>query len=166
MSEDAPCKTLRSLAHDRELAAALGNMVIAWAYADKLLIGTQARILRTNLNLIMAGFYRIPTFESRVKFTRALITEWESRDFDRPAIDKAVKKLSDLSSARNHWIHGDWCATQDPSPKIVIFNHRVDVESADRRKPVKASDVLNHTEAVHRRCSALAQLIDFESLPS
>jgi len=106
---------LTDLSHDPKLAEALGNMVIAWAYAEESLIGALSRISGMSLNKAQAGFYRIPTFESRIKFIRALITEWNTKEFNTAAIDTAIDKLSHLSSARNHWVHGCWLATDDYS---------------------------------------------------
>ena len=39
------CHSLRDLAHDQKLAAALGDMVVAWVYAELSLMATKARIL-------------------------------------------------------------------------------------------------------------------------
>jgi hypothetical protein len=63
--------SLRDLAHDQKLAASLGNMVVAWAYAKLSLMATQARILDVNLNLIQAGYYAIPTFGQRPLMTHS-----------------------------------------------------------------------------------------------
>jgi hypothetical protein len=155
--------SLEDLSHDTKLAEALGNMVVAWAYAEQRLLGTLARITGTGLNMCLAGCFRIPTFEARTKFVLALITEWRTTEFDRENIAKAVEKLSKLASARNHWIHGDWCANRGKTI-TVIFNHRVPIESPERRKPVKAADVLNHCAAVRARAETLARLIRYDSL--
>jgi hypothetical protein len=157
--------TLASLMHDPQLAAALGDMVIAWAAAETILITTLTQILGSNLNLIQVGYYRIPTFESRVKFINALIDKWEPKDFNKPAIKRAVTKLSKLASARNHWIHGNWCASEDFS-EIVVFDYRSASDSPNRRKPVKAADVENHTNAVRLRAYELMHLVDFATVPA
>ena len=154
---------LTDLSHDPKLAEALGNMVIAWAYAEESLIGALSRISGMSLNKAQAGFYRIPTFESRIKFIRALITEWNTKEFNTAAIDTAIDKLSHLSSARNHWEHGCWLATDDYS-ELYVFDMRADAESDARRKPVKAADVRNHNQAVLLRADALRALIDMGSL--
>jgi len=154
---------LTDLSHDPKLAEALGNMVIAWAYAEESLIGALSRISGMSLNKAQAGFYRIPTFESRIKFIRALITEWNTKEFNTAAIDTAIDKLSHLSSARNHWVHGCWLATDDYS-ELYVFDMRADAESDARRKPVKAADVRNHNQAVLLRADALRALIDMSSL--
>jgi len=154
---------LTDLSHDPKLAEALGNMVIAWAYAEQSLIGALSRISGMSLNKAQAGFYRIPTFESRIKFIRALITEWNTKEFNTAAIDTAIDKLSHLSSARNHWVHGCWLATDDYS-ELYVFDMRADAESDARRKPVKAADVRNHNQAVLLRADALRALIDMSSL--
>ena len=154
---------LTDLSHDPKLAEALGNMVIAWAYAEESLIGALSRISGMSLNKAQAGFYRIPTFESLIKFIRALITEWNTKEFNTAAIDTAIDKLSHLSSARNHWVHGCWLATDDYS-ELYVFDMRADAESDARRKPVKAADVRNHNQAVLLRADALRALIDMGSL--
>ena len=155
--------SLRTLEHDPDLAAALGNMIIAWAYAEEALIGATARILSSGLNLVQAGYYAMPTVDARINFTRELITEWDCpRDFDKDAIDSEIEKLGKLTSARNHWIYGLWCATEDRS-ETVIFDHRRQ-DPAKRREPIKASDVENHTMAVLARADDLDILIRWDSL--
>jgi len=138
-------------------------MVVAWAHAEHILLSALSRISGVGLNMSLAGYYRIPTFEARVKFILALIPEWKTDKFDKDAITKAVEKLSHLSAARNQWVHGDWCANK-AEMLTVIFNHRVSPDSSKRRKPVKAQDVMNHCEAVKTRAKALSKLIDFASL--
>jgi len=154
---------IEDLSHDPKLAAAIGNMVVAWARAEIVLLSALSRIADINLNMSLAGYFRIPTFEARVKFILALIPEWKTDKFDKDAITTAIEKLSKLASARNHWIHGDWCIDKART-QTVIFNHRVPVNSSERRKPIKEADVLNHCEAVKKRARALADLIDWRSL--
>lgn len=159
-------RSIRGLAHDPQLAAALGDMIVAWAYAEAVLINALTRVLGSNLNTIQAAYYRIPTFESRTKFINALIDRWKPEgEFDKPAIARAVGKLTKLSSTRNHWVHGDWCGAVDGS-EIVIFDHRAEPTSSQRRKPVKAADVENHANAVRERAKSLLLLIDHATLPS
>jgi hypothetical protein len=94
--------SIRNLSHDPALANALGDMVVAWAHAELMMFRTLARITGTGLNMAMAGYFCIPTFEARVKFTIALIPEWETADYDKGAIKKAIEKLAKLASTRNH----------------------------------------------------------------
>jgi hypothetical protein len=155
--------TLKKLEHDPELGYALEDMVVAWAYAETILIGVLACITNSGLNIIQAGYYRIPTFEARIKFIRAMIPDWKTTKFDKVAIDHEVEKLSSISAKRNHWIHDDWCYERD-SGAIVIFDHRSEPGSPNRRKPVKAHDVLNHANTVRKRAEALAGLIKFHAL--
>ena len=152
--------SLRDLKHDPELATALGNMVVAWAHAESTLLLTLARVTGASAHMAQAGYYRIPTFESRTKFILGLMAEWHPppADFSREKIIKAVEKLSKLASARNGWVHGDWCVAADKS-HTVIFDHRADSESPHRRRPVKAADVRNHNEAVLKRAEELDDLI-------
>lgn len=106
----------------------------------------------------MESYHRIPTFESRVKFTLALVQEWQTTEFDKAAITTAIEKLAKLASTRNEWVHGDWCTLKDKS-ETVVFNHRRPPDGQGRRKPVKAHDVLDHCAAVNRRAYELATLI-------
>jgi hypothetical protein len=47
-----------------ELAAALGNMVVAWAAAKTALVATLARSTGMTRNRCTIAYYRIPTFEA------------------------------------------------------------------------------------------------------
>lgn len=154
---------LEDLSHDPNLAEALGNMVVAWAHAEIMLFSTFARIADIGLNMAMESSARIPTFESRTKFILALLEEWEAGEFDKAAISAAVGGLTKLSKTRNHWVHGDWCATRDKS-ETVIFDHRAAADSPRRRKPVKAHDVMNHCGAVRLRAAELGKLIKHKEL--
>jgi len=154
---------LEDLSHDAKLAEALGTMVVAWARAEITIFCTFARVTDIGLNMAMESYYRIPTFESRVKFVLALIGEWKTSSYDKDAITTALEKLAKLASTRNHWVHGDWCANPNKT-ETVIFNHRIHTASSDRRKPVKAADVANHCATVRKRRQALANLIDEKSL--
>jgi hypothetical protein len=155
--------TLQDFSHDPKLAAALGNMVVAWAYAEHILLSALSRITGIGRNMSLDGYYRIPTFEARVKFILALIPEWKMGKFDKDAITEAIEKLNKLSATRNQWIHGDWC-TNKTKTVTVIFNHRAPADSLERRKPVEEADVKNHCEAVKARAATLQNLIDSASL--
>jgi hypothetical protein len=159
----ATYQNILDLKHDPKLAEALGNMVVAWAYAETAIFYTFARV--TDVGLIMAqeSIARIPTFESRVKFVLALVHEWRSGTYDKPAVTTAIEKLAKLASARNHWMHGHWAASEDKT-KTVVFNARAHRDSTARIKPVKATDVLQHCEAVKARADQLADLIKWEEL--
>ena len=154
---------LEDHSHDPKLAEALGNMVIAWAHAEIMVICTFARAANIGLNMAMESYYRIPSFEARVKFTLALLGEWETDKYDRDKIATALEKLSKLASTRNHWVHGDWCANDDKS-ETVIFDHRSPLDSKARRKPVKATDVVHHCATVRERADNLGKLVEWESL--
>lgn len=67
--------SLWDLEHDQKLATALGDMVVVWTNAERVLLGTMARVLGARLNFVQPAFYRLPTFESRSKFIKALIDD-------------------------------------------------------------------------------------------
>lgn len=154
---------LEDLSHDPELAQALGNMVVAWANAEITLFSTFSRVANIGLNMAMESYHRIPTFESRVKFTLALVDEWQTADFDKAAIGTTIEKLGKLAKTRNEWVHGDWCALRDKS-KTVVFNHRRSPDDPRRTKSVKAHDVRDHCAAVNRRANDLANFIKRDEL--
>ncbi len=155
---------LRDLSDDPKLAESLGNMVIAWAYAEETLIGVLACVSGMGLNMALDGYYRIPTFESRVKFIRSLFYEWQAPgNIDKSVLDTEIDKLSHLSSTRNHWVHGNWCG-DDATKGIIIFDHRAPIDSPHRSKPVKAADIRNHIQAVLLRANKLRSLINWGSL--
>lgn len=151
-------RSIENLSHDPKLAEALGNMVVAWAHAEIMLFSTFARVADIGLNMAMESYARIPTLESKVKFTLALLQEWKTKEFDPTAIAEAVEKLGKLAATRNDWVHGDWCADSEKKT-IVVFNHRVALDSARRKKPVKAHDVQHHTQTVLERANHLGDLI-------
>jgi hypothetical protein len=155
--------SLEDLSHDPKLAEALGNMVVTWAYAENTLLQVISRVTGAGLNMALAGYYRIPTFESRTKFLLAIISEWDTSHYDKDAIILRIEKLGKLASTRNRWVHGDWCSDLQKA-STIIFNHRADENSPDRRKPVKGADVTNHCQAVLKWTKELAQLIDTHSL--
>ncbi|QOZ77014.1 hypothetical protein XH83_17055 [Bradyrhizobium sp. CCBAU 53351] len=139
------------------------DMVIAWANADLALIAALTRVTNANnLHQMQRAYYHMPTLDTRVRFIRALILEWNAGPFDRDAIDKCIEKLGKLASARNHWVHGDWC--EDTEAKLpIIFNFRYD-DMEKRRKPVRATDITNHVSAVLMRTRELQDLVKFDEL--
>ena len=160
----ASYSSLRDLSRDPDLAVAIGNMVVVWAYAETVMLSALARVSSMRLNMAMVGYYRIPTFEARTKFILSLCTEWDTSEFDKAAIEQAIQKLAKLASTRNHWVHGDWCGSKDDKT-VVIFDHRADPASLARRKVVKANDVRHHCDTVRSRADELNELIQIETLP-
>ena len=157
-----PYRDILTLDHDPKLAAALGSTLVAWAHAETGLVLALSRITGIPRNSATQAYYRIPTFESRIKFLRSLLSTWHNPEFDREKIDRAILKLSGLSRTRNHWVHGAWSKSQI-SNETVVFDFRSDPNAPERRKPVKASDVTNHVEAGNRWASDL--LVKLQTLP-
>ena len=147
-----------NLDHDPKLAHAFGQMVVAWAHAETLLVNVFAAATGNDHNRVIAAYYRIPTFESRVKVIRAFLAEWETQEFDRDEIARAVDRLSRLSKTRNGWVHGVWCLTHSKR-ETVILDYRAQDGTEDISRPVKAADVLNHVAAVRLRTKELTDLI-------
>jgi hypothetical protein len=156
-------QALRTLGDHKDIALELGNMVVAWAYAENMLIHALSRVSGFGLNMAQNSYYRIPTISSRMQFITSLINDWETQAFDKPSILLQIEGFGRLSTTRNHWVHGNWCIGGDPK-ETVIFDHRTKVGAPGRRKAVKAADVKNHNEAVLNRASTLRKLIDADSL--
>jgi hypothetical protein len=147
---------LDNLDHDPDLASALGNMLIAWAKAETALVASLAYVAGIHFNLASVAYYRIPTFESRVKVILAMIEEWDADDQTRVSLTKAIKKLSSLSATRNGWVHGIWCQ-DETTGATVTANLRAQDNS--RITPTKSHDVNDHVRAVLRRSRDVENLI-------
>lgn len=147
---------LWDLSHNPELARALGDMVVIWARAESGLAFVLAEVTGMDVNMAQHGYYRIPTFEARVKFILALIEEWGVPEPRRKAFTTAVSKLAGLADARNRWVHGIWCIER-PANTTVTFHLRAAPQKG-RRLPVKVADVRNHVQAVRNRVEELRRL--------
>lgn len=156
--------SIRDLTHDPKLALALGNMVVAWADAERALISVFAHISKLDYMMAIRAYYRIPTLESRVKVIRALLEESKVAKKRRLAMETELARLNRLAATRNQWIHNSWCAgpgiMSGPSANAptVIFNYREPPDSDKRRRSIKAADVRNHVRALHR-CSEELHLL-------
>lgn len=102
----------------------------------------------------IATAHRIPTFESRSKMIMASTLEWDVPDELKEETRTAIKKLANLATTRNHWVHGNYCRNADGS-STVIFDYRQAANSPKRKRPVKAHDIEDHAEAVNRRGRAI-----------
>lgn len=153
---------LDNLEHMPELAAALGNMVVAWARAETVLASAYAFVLGVHYNRIVEAYYVIPTFEARTKAFIALLPEWPVDDEKRASIKEAVERLSKLAATRNGWVHGLWVSeTKSDAPYVM----NVRKPYGERHKTVKLHDVDNHSSMVRKRTRELALLIDMKILP-
>jgi hypothetical protein len=142
--------TIRDLGHDRALAAALGDMIVAWADAERVLHDIMHRMTKMSYPMIADIFARVPTFESRVKIVQTVIDRWAFPDRDRDKVAAAIRKLSALSKTRNRWVHGSWVATIDRS-LTVVFDNRERRGTSGHRRTVKAHDVALHVATVNER---------------
>jgi hypothetical protein len=155
-----PIKTLKD---EPELAKSLGDMVIAWSYAEQALMNVMARVTELPLNTVLGAYYRIPTINSRMQFLLGLLENWAKAGFDPPAISDEIRGLGKLSATRNHWIHNEWFRGQT-SREIVQFDQRAKIDSPSRRKSIKAADITNHNNAVLQRCDRINTLVGHGAL--
>lgn len=147
---------LDNLDHDPDLANAFGNMIIAWARAETALVASFAYVAGFHFNTASVAYYRIPTFESRIKVILAMIEEWSANEQTRSDLSKAIEKLSDLAGTRNSWVHGIWCQDSHTGGTVTIS---LRARTQSRVKPTKAHDVNDHTRALRQRTADLNKLI-------
>lgn len=148
---------INSLKSHPDVAMALGEMVIAWANAETAIMFSMCAVCGVSTDMAHFGYYRIPTFEARVKFITAMIPQWETTRYNKEAIAKAIDQISGLSLTRNNWVHGVW--SEDNTTKgLVVFNFRAR-ENKGRNKPVKAHDINDHTRKLVEYTASLRGLI-------
>lgn len=138
---------------------ALGNMIVAWSCAEHALVHAMANVTGMDLNQASKGFYRIPTFESRVKFILAMIPGWDADENQKQAFTKAIEALSGLAATRNSWVHNSW--VEDVSiggGGVFAINERA-APGKQWHKEVKAHDINHHSETVIRRTNELRALL-------
>lgn len=136
--------------HDRELAIAIGDMVVAWASVDGSLHDITRKITGMSYAMVADIFARVPTFESKTRIVRTLIAEWARPGPDAEKAAAAIEKISKLSLTRNSWVHGTWAAAFTNPPITVIFDPRKP-KGARGRKTIKAHDVVQHVQTLHHR---------------
>lgn len=159
---DAPHGAARAVAHKfLGTDCIISRMVVTWAWAETLMANTFACASNAHFNDVAPAFYRIPTFEARTKFLRALLEEWATTKFDRDAIDRVIEVLSRLSKTRNGWVHATWCRDADSGVTALV-----DMRSQNPVRPVKAQDVLIHVAAVRTQATRLAKLIPLPHEPA
>lgn len=151
--------TLDKLRGNDDIAMALGNMIVAWSHAEEALVLAMSVVGRIDIDQAAHGFYRIPTFESRVKFILAMIPWWNDATFDKAALTKAIDALSKLASTRNGWVHNTWVADVSVGGgEIYIINQRAP-RGSSFYKPVKVHDICFHSETVIKRTEELFELL-------
>jgi hypothetical protein len=148
---------LQNLDHKPEIARALGDMVVAWSYAEGSLISVMWRITSLDHQAAAVAYYRIPTFEARVKFIYALLSEWKTKKYKVDTIRVAVEKLAKLSRPRNDWIHGNWCRTADFKKQTFLVDYREPPGS--RKRTVTIGAIKNHSATVIVRAQAIKALV-------
>jgi hypothetical protein len=149
-----------NLDHDAEIATALGNMVVAWAKAETILCYTFARVFEIHPNRAFDGFYRIPTFEARVKVILGMVPDWQTTQYDKHSIRKLIEKISAQSEARNTWIHGVWCKDKH-GDETVIFRFRKPEHSPERKMIIRVQDIKNHTASLRETVTNLAKAVGY-----
>ncbi|MEF2074955.1 hypothetical protein [Consotaella aegiceratis] len=149
-----PYTDIDSFDRDPEIATALGNMVVAWATAETALMFAMCAICEISTDMAHFGFYRIPTFEARVKFLQGMIPAWSTTQYDKDEISRTIDRISRLSATRNNWVHGVWSKHRS-TDEVVVFNFRAK-EGSGRIKPVKAQDINHHAMTLRQATNLTA----------
>ncbi len=68
--------TIRDLKHDRELAAALGDMIVAWSDAERSLMDIVVKLTGMAPTMAVDFFAQLPSFDAKIKLVRTLIFDW------------------------------------------------------------------------------------------
>lgn len=147
---------LDSLDHDTKLAQALGNMLVAWARAETVLVHAYAVATGLHLNICAAAYYKIPTFDSRTKALLAIIDERPDPFPERAALKSPVSSLVTLSKTRNQWVHAVW-VSKTGSKLTQIFNMGKDGPSRVATQ-ITANAVRQHVTAVQAQSRKIERL--------
>jgi hypothetical protein len=132
---------------DEALAAAIGDVILAWGMAEWAQVGMMAAILGITHNRASTLYYQFSNFRSRTNALSALIAD--APDFE--PLSPFVAKFSKLSKTRNEIVHGLYIQ-ETGSPKI--YRARMDVPSESERRSIitKPNDIRQHAETVRSEC--------------
>jgi hypothetical protein len=150
-------EALSDLRHDRDLAGAIGDVIIAWSYAEGSLLEAGHAATGMPISTVSDMLAAVPTFESKVKVISTLVRRHVVEHSQRDSLLKAIEELQKLSGTRNGWVHGRWAASIDKT-STVIFDVRKEVGSPERRRPIKQADVDGHYDAVIERAAEIMRL--------
>ena len=148
----------KDLSDDRELAAALGDMLVAWSNAEDALQNVFKLMTDMSWEMIQAGYFAIPTLRSRAEFLKSMLKEWEQDTYDADEISRQIDKLYRLAKTRNDWVHGQY-AGRNFSGGTVIFDMKEERGSNKRLRNMKTSDVRSHVDAVQKRADKIRELV-------
>src|SRR4051812_3740624 len=85
-----------------EIAAALGNLVIAWSSAESKLVAVLRVIENISYNDAARQYYKMTSFGSRKNLLRKKISEWNSDKYEKDTICALIEELNGLSNQRNN----------------------------------------------------------------
>ncbi len=150
----------RDLNDDQELAAALGNMIVAWSAAETALQLVFRLVTNLPWEIVEVNYFKKkPTLQARTEFLKDVLNKWETSDYDVAEIISQIEKLYRLAGTRHHWVHGKF-AGLNRANETVVFDMREDRNSPDRIKPIEPAHVRVHIKAVHNRIDEIKALIE------
>ena len=141
-----PYTTLRSAALSPGMARAMGDVILAWMYAESEQQQALAALIGSDPYKASRLYQKLPNFRSR---TQTLLMLIEVHPEFEP-IKTHIMKLSSLSKTRNNWIHGLFLKEAAGS-NLLFVDLDEPANSAKRSKPIKPADIVNHANAV-RNC--------------
>ncbi|WP_432200966.1 hypothetical protein ACRAQ7_01540 [Erythrobacter sp. W53] len=135
-----------------KLAAALGDMLLAWTAAEQAQIEAMAAMLNVAHNNCMRIYQKLPNFRSRTQMLKLLIEQ--NPEFE-PILTE-VEAISKLSKTRNRYVHGGFIESKD---EIRSVDYEKSSGHERRSVSTKPSDITNHANAVRTRAENLTGVL-------
>ena len=145
-------RSIWSASDDKELATAIGDVILAWTQAEYDLVAMLAAMLDIPFNRASQLYHKIPNFRGRTQALYALMACTDGFEQFRPFI----AKLSKLSKTRNEIVHGAFIRAYEGKE---IRRIRLDEpsQSDNRSVPTKAHDIFQHADTVRATCIAFKE---------
>jgi hypothetical protein len=129
-----------------KLAAAIGDVILAWTEAENAQVGLFAAMLNIPHAKASRLYQKLPNYRSRTQALCALV----DLDSGFAELKTFVLKLSGLSKKRNNFIHGLYIE-QWGGGDLRLVDLDEPSESPKRSGPTKPNDIHQHAQAV-RKC--------------
>ncbi|MFO1090601.1 MAG: hypothetical protein U1E46_13595 [Hyphomicrobiales bacterium] len=150
---------LADLNHDKPLAEALGQMVVAWSNAEQALVSVKALLSHSHsYPEVQEAYYRDFSFKKRIGNLREEVLAWTGQGYDKAALLAAIDGLQGAAGTRNRFVHGTWL-WQNGSGITYVTDHRKDTGEPDRLTPINAFDIEHHVQEVRRNAETIWALL-------
>jgi hypothetical protein len=141
-----------------KVAAALGEMVVAWSRAERALVAIVMTVSGLSWEMANAALVSLPTYDARSKMICGMLKQWKTETHSPSAMLFEMKKLDALAETRERWLHSLWVQQHGKEKRIFAIDNRRGIANSERAKAVKAQDIRNHIEALNGRAEKLYAL--------